>query len=66
MTETDDTTVGRGEAAEILGWSLRTLDRRIPPGTPGRYPRYGSQRGGEIRIERKLLEQFMPAPGGDE
>jgi hypothetical protein len=66
MTDTDtDPTVGRAEAARILGWSLRTLDRRIPPGTPGRAPRYGTQRGGEIRISRELVEQYLPAPGGD-
>jgi len=67
MADTDDTTVSRDEAAELLGCSTRTLDRHIPPGTPGRtvITAIGTPGGRQTRIERKLLARFMPAPGGD-
>lgn len=69
MEPTADTTVSRHEAADMLGISLRTLDRIIPEGTPGRtraHPHYREARPNDpVRIERKLIEDRMPAPGGD-
>ena len=64
MDEQTDTTVSMEEAAQILGCSIRTLRRHLPPGTPGRYRRIGTP-GGQIRIERDLLKTLMPAPGGE-
>lgn len=61
-------TLTREEAAALVGCSTRTIDRRIPPGTPGRTGpgRQGEVVGtAEVRISRKLVEALMPAPGGD-
>lgn len=67
MDTTDTTTVSREEAAALLRCSVRTLDRIIPPGTPGRTTRrvIGVAGGRETRIRRSLVEQHLPAPGGD-
>jgi hypothetical protein len=66
MTTND--TVSREEAAALLNCSVRTLDRHIPPGTPGRttVPGVGLPGGRQTRIRRSLVEALMPAPGGDE
>lgn len=70
MDEPTDTTVSRQEAAAELQISLRTLDRLIPEGTPGRFKRTPPYRdpapNDEVRIERRLLVGRTPAPGGDE
>ncbi len=57
-------TVTREEAAALLGVSVRTIDRYIPPGTPGRTDYRNVP--GKVRIERSLLAKFLPAPGGDD
>lgn len=63
-SESPPPTVTREEAAALLGVSVRTIDRWIPAGTPGR-PGY-SAAPGPVRIERSLIEALMPAPGGDD
>ena len=60
------TTYTRTEAARKLGCSLRTLDRRIPPGTPGRTggTTPGTRLRPGVRIDKKLIEALLPTPGG--
>lgn len=58
------TTVSRERAAEMLGVSVRTVDRHIPAGTPGRYA-YKDHPGQSTQIEIELVKALMPAPGGD-
>lgn len=59
-----ESTVTRAEAAAILGVSVRTVDRHIPPGTPGRTDY--TETPGKVRIARSLLATLLPAPGGDD
>ncbi len=61
--DNSSTTVTREEAAALLGCSVRTIDRRIPAGTPGRTDYKGTV--GKVQIERALVQRLMPAPGGD-
>jgi len=64
MDSTDErSTVTREEAAALLGVSVRTIDRHIPAGTPGRTSYRRTP--GKVRIDRALVERLMPAPGGD-
>lgn len=58
------TTVSRERAAEMLGVSVRTVDRHIPAGTPGRYA-YKDFPGRGTEIELALVEALLPTPGGD-
>ncbi len=62
--ETNEPTVTREEAARLLGVSVRTIDRWIPAGTPGRSGY--SDNPGPVRIARHLIEALLPAPGGDD
>jgi hypothetical protein len=65
-TPEKDTRVTRDEAARLTGYSLRTIDRLIPPGTAGRTEaRPSPTKPHGVLIERALVEALLPAPGGD-
>ena len=64
MTTTPRTTVTREEAAKLLGVSVRTVDRYIPAGTPGRTDY--RETPGKVQIAIGLVEALLPAPGGDD
>lgn len=71
MDELTDTTVSRQRAAEILGVSVRTVDRMFPEGTAGRFKRTPPHRpnrpapNDEVRIEMALIRAQLATPGGD-
>lgn len=62
--ETTPRTVTREEAAALLRVSVRTVDRHIPAGTPGRTDY--RETPGKVQIAIHLVEALMPAPGGDD
>lgn len=63
-----DRTLSKAEAAERLGCSTRTLERRTEgmTETDGRITVGGLQRPAEIRYTHELVAKLAPAPGGDD
>lgn len=58
--------MSKAEAASALQCSVRTLERRFPPGTAGRVDVGGIERPAEVRYERKVIVGMIPTPGGDD